>query len=137
MYLFGLGPEDIHDACVQLMIKIVDLWSEADSFMFVCEDFLLRPSGIVSTDREALSPSILGAVFQHEVYSLLSTDMRRTWRMVRELPSTTKSTITDDRLKAYGEWDRLSAHRRDAWRCVLTGLRKYHALMQIDSPVHG
>lgn len=128
LYTFGLGPEDIHDVVLQLMLRITDLWSDCGSIMFVCEDFLLRPSGIVSTDREALSPSILGAVFQHEVYSLFRSEPAggRMWKMVRELPSTTKGVITDDRLKIYGEWDRLSPHRRDAWRCVLHGLRKYH-----------
>lgn len=128
IHAFGLGPEDVHDVCIEFMLTLTDLWSDCGSIMVVCEDFLLRPGPMLNADRELLSPSIIGSVLQHEIYSMFSAEPvgGRYWKLVRELPSTTKTVITDERLQIYGEWKGLSAHRRDAWRCVLTGLRKFH-----------
>jgi hypothetical protein len=128
IHAFGLGPDFVHDVAIEFMLTIMDLWSDAGSLMVVCEDFLLRPGPLLSLNRELLSPSIIGTVLQHELYSLFSAEEPggRRWKMARELPSTTKNVITDDRLKRYGTWNGLTPHERDAWRCVLTGLRKFH-----------
>jgi hypothetical protein len=93
---------------------LLSLLRSRPSAHVVVEDFTLRK---FTRDRELLSPVRIAAKLDYGMYL-----ERR--EIAWQQPSLAMSTLTDERLKGIGLWDRLSAHQRDAIRHALTYLRR-------------
>lgn len=95
------------------VLGIIDSWPGC---VVLIEDFILRSS---VTSREILSPVRIGAKIE---FGLFLTG--RTWH--RQMPSEAKTSITDDRLKSWGFYQREGGleHARDADRHSLRWLQK-------------
>jgi hypothetical protein len=96
------------------MIELAREWPGA---ALVVEDFLLRK---FDASRNLLSPVRLTAAFR---YTLLSVDKRAAHM---QQPSLAMTTMTDERLKATGYFERTVGvpHARDAVRHCLTFLKR-------------
>jgi hypothetical protein len=99
----------------------------ADNQIVVCEDFQLR------TLSAELSPVRVTAMLIWASQRAIAP--RKT--IYLQMPALAKSTVTDERLKRWGFWERGSAHARDATRHAITFMRRmrsdpalYHDVMQ-------
>lgn len=82
--------------------------------IIVCEDFQLR------TLSAELSPVRLTAMMKWVAQREITP--HKTIHM--QMPALAKSTVTDERLKRWGYWERGSTHARDATRHVITFIRR-------------
>lgn len=110
----GWAVDDSSEAyAVEQMLDVVRQWPGC---AVGSEDFIVRQ---FNQGRDFLSPVRLKAALDYAL-----------WRMgiqqFRQQPSEAKSTVTDERLKAWGFYDAKGAlrHARDADRHVITFLRK-------------
>lgn len=85
------------------------------SSVVVCEDFLLRER---TMDRSLLSPVRLNAKLGYAFHGSETTFTDR------QSSSDAKTSITDDRLKRWGLYQRGATHRNDAVRHLILWLRK-------------
>lgn len=90
---------------------------ERDTFIVTIEDFILQ---MMSSDRELLAPVRLTARYLDR----METSGLAIW--TRTTASEAKSTVTDQRLKLWNQFDSSSGlHARDAQRHGILVLRKY------------
>lgn len=120
---------------IDKLVDLVDAWPEAE---VVCEDFLLRQ---LRGGRELLDPVRITAPLAW----WLERGGRRAWDVEegedwkpRELhlqqPALAMTTITDDRLKAFGVLHLTAGqpHARDAMRHALTFARRRKTVMAME-----
>lgn len=93
---------------VELMLELVAAWPGC---AIVCEDFILRA---FRQDRSLLSPVRINAAFSYAV--------GQDARLFLQQPALAMSTMTDDRLKDIGYYERTvgKQHARDALRHLFT-----------------
>jgi hypothetical protein len=90
---------------------------EVDTFIVTIEDFILY---MLSSDRELLAPVRLTARYLDR----METSGFPIW--TRSTSAEAKRTVTDERLKTWGQYDSNSGeHARDAQRHAILVLRKY------------
>lgn len=90
---------------------------ERDTFVVTIEDFILQ---MMSSDRELLAPVRLTARYLDR----METSGLAIW--TRHTASEAKSTVTDQRLKLWNQYESSSGeHARDAMRHAILVLRKY------------
>lgn len=125
--LWSHGQIDTHNtvsgemAAIDECVQIVDGFPGAAVLM---EDFILR---MYSKGRELLAPVRLNAMMDYGLRRTLHVDFSH-----RQQPSEAKSTVTDERLKLWGFYQREGGleHARDADRHAITFLRKAKDLKQ-------
>lgn len=110
---------------VRQMLELVDAWPGAK---IVVEQFILRQ---MNMDPMLLEPVAVTAAFQ---FGLEDRRKRRDPErpIIFQQPSLAMTTITDDRLRAIGYYERLSGlpHARDAARHGLTWLRRAKQILE-------
>jgi hypothetical protein len=105
---------------VDAMAELVEAWGDSAAVGY--EDFILRPQRF-TMGRELLAPVWVSARFEDRMYTL-----GRSAQLVKpQAPALAMSTVTDDRLRAWGFWNPLrgAPHARDAVRHAVTYLRRY------------
>lgn len=95
------------------MLRIVDDWPGASVGL---EDFIMRSQ---NKSRDTVSPIRITAGFDYGMYD-------RGFQTFRQQPSEAKGLCTDERMKAWGFYERAGGmnHARDADRHSITWLRK-------------
>jgi hypothetical protein len=126
--LHGAGGQR-EDEIADSMTALAEAWPDAD---VGCEDFILRQFRM---DRTLLAPVRITARFEQQLRSTGSGAEHRGRGPGRvsllQQPSMAMTTVTDERLKAWGYWNPLIAqpHARDAVRHAITWLRRRKAAL--------
>lgn len=85
--------------------------------VLVVEDFVLRPTGIGSTERSGVSPLRIISMIELWVFDILcEEDHIDVPEVVYQQAGSAKRVVTDERLRALGLYKRGVRHARDAIR---------------------
>jgi hypothetical protein len=101
----------------------------------VIEDFGLRGDKN-STDRALLSSARIASNLEALIWKSAEEGMEWLHMPWFISPSVAKSTVTDDRLKRWGLWERGRPHSRDAWRLFAAYARSRQDGMSIVGNGH-